>query len=635
MCGIAGIYFRQEHNCVDRSMLVRMRDRMVHRGPDACGLYVDEAVGFAHRRLSIIDIQGSQQPLTNEDESVWVIFNGEIYNYRSLRKFLLQRGHQFKTEGDTEVIVHLYEEYGPEFVEHLNGMFAIALWDQKEKSLLLIRDRLGIKPLYYYNHHKHIVFASEIKAILASSFYAPEINDDVLYSYFSFNSIYGPQTLFKGIYELEPGHMLKLNGDELLIYKYWDITSKRQSEYTSEAESLEQLDAYLQQAVQRRLISDVPVGAFLSGGVDSSLLVAYMSELRAEPVKTFSIGFKEDEANEFNYSRWVARHFQTDHHEYFLSEQTFLEALPHAIWLQDEPLRHFASVPLYFLSKYAKSEVTVMLSGEGADELFLGYRAYRLAQLQTYLNRIYQTVVPASFWELGARLGPKLTKRKIGSKVIRRLSLAPPTVALTYSSPIPGLPVQLALQDQRQDRVNPDYFEWLFTQAPVDGFLHRYAYTELKTHLVSLLMKQDKMSMGASIETRVPFLDHELVEFAFSMPETMKIRGRTGKYLVKKLAERKLPKELIYRQKMGFPVPLTKWLQRGQFKQYLVDVLLDPSTIRRGVFNPSFVEQHLGEVERARWGEDSDACSLLWGMLNFELWCRIFIDDPSVRYAAP
>lgn len=635
MCGICGIYFRQGSGRVDNEMLIRMRDMMVHRGPDACGLYINGSIGLAHRRLCVIDVEGSHQPLSNEDESIWVIFNGEIYNYQPLRKFLMDRGHRFRTEGDTEVIVHLYEEYGPAFVERLNGMFAIALWDQNARSLFLIRDRLGIKPLYYYQQANHLAFASEIKALLANPFYLPEINENVLYSFFSFTDIYDPQTLLKGIHKLEPGHMLKANDNGVSIYKYWDVMSTGEEAKASDAEYLEQLDAHLRRAVQRRLISDVPIGAFLSGGVDSSLLVSYMSELNGEPVKTFSIGFTEEEANEFRYSRWVARRFQTDHHEYILSEQAFLETLPQIIWHQDEPLRHHASVPLYLLSMYAKNDVTVILSGEGADEIFLGYRNYRLAQIQTYLNRIYQRALPEALWEKVALLGPKLTKRKIGSKVMRRLSLGPASVALAYGSPIPGVMLESALEGQWYDQVNQDYFEQLFENAPASGFLNRFAYADLKTHLVSLLMKQDKMSMGAAIETRVPFLDHELVEFAFSLPETMKVRGQTGKYLIKQLAEHKLPKELIYRRKMGFPVPLAKWLRRGQFKQYLVDVLLDPGTMRRGVFDRSFIEQHLREVESGIWGEGSDACGLLWGMLNFELWCRLFIDGASAQQAVP
>lgn len=618
---------------MEHDTLIRMRDSMLHRGPDACGLYSDDSVGLAHRRLCVIDVQGSHQPLSNEDGSVWVIYNGEIYNYQALRELLLQRGHRFKTAGDTEVIVHLYEEYGPAFVEQLNGIFAIALWDRKAQSLFLIRDRLGIKPLYYYQQANQLVFASEIKALLANPSYVPEVNKKVLYSYFSFMDIYDAQTLLNGICKLEPGHMLKANHNGIAINKYWDVKRAKQGEEASEAEYLEQLDAHLRRAIRLQLVSDVPMGAFLSGGVDSSLLVAYMSELNGGPVETFSIGFKEEEANEFRYSRWVARRFQTDHHEYVCSEQSFLDGLPTVIWHQDEPLRHHASVPLYFLSQYAKNDVTVILSGEGADELFLGYRKYRLAQIQTYLNRVYQAVLPEALWEKVGDLASKLTKRKIGSKVMRRLCLPPATVALAYSSPLPGIAVGSALEGGWYDRVNQDYFEQSFENAPTSGFLNRFEYADIKTHLVSLLMKQDKMSMAAAIETRVPFLDHELVEFAFSLPETMKLRGQRGKYLIKRLAERKLPKELIYRRKMGFPVPLTKWLRHGKFKKYLVDVLLDPGSIRRGIFNRSFVEQHLREVESGIWGEGSDACSLLWGMLNFELWCRLFIDGASVQQA--
>jgi asparagine synthase (glutamine-hydrolysing) len=629
MCGICGICFTQEKAPTVGDTLVRMRDTMIHRGPDGAGVYTDESAGFGHRRLSVIDVEGSHQPMSNEDDTVWVVFNGEIYNYQPLRRFLLDRGHKLRTQGDTEVIVHLYEEYGSAFVEQLNGIFAIALWDRNEQSLFLIRDRLGVKPLYYYIQPDHVAFASEIKSLLASPFYRTEINHQILYSFFNFCDIYNNETLFKGIRKLEPGCILAAKNGRVSISKYWDIPDSRNGQKASESGYLEQLDAHLRTAVRRQLISDVSLGAFLSGGVDSSLLVAYMSELSSEPVKTFSIGFSEEQGNEFLYSRWVARRFQTQHYEYGINEEAFLDALPMVIWHHDEPLRYHASVALYVLSKFAKKDATVILSGEGADELFLGYRKYRLARIQSSINRFYQAVVPRSLWETIAELGPKLTKRKIGTKVIRRLSMGPASVALAYSSPIPGVTLDAALNDQWKDQVNQEYYCRIFENAPVAGFLNQLAYADLKTHLVSLLMRQDKMSMAAAIETRVPFLDHELVEFAFSLPESFKVRAQTGKYLVKKLAEQKLSKELIYRRKMGFPVPLTQWLQRGKFRGYLLDVLLDPRTVRRGFFNPSFVERHVRDVESGIWGERADACSLLWTMLNFELWCRCFIDGAA------
>ena len=626
MCGICGIYFFDAKARITDEALLRMRDTMVHRGPDGAGVYTDEYVGLAHRRLSVIDVDGSHQPISNEDGSVWVIFNGEIYNYQPLRTFLLNRGHKLRTQGDTEVIVHLYEEYGSAFVEQLNGIFAIALWDRKTRTFLLIRDRLGVKPVYYYVQPNHIAFASEIKSLLAGPFYRPEINKQVLYSFFSFCDIYNDETLFNGIHKLDPAAILTTKNGRVSISKYWDIQNAGHGRTDSEGSYLEQLDGHLQTAIKRQLVSDVSLGAFLSGGVDSSLVVAYMAELSTKPVKTFSIGFSEEQGNEFRYSRWVADRFKTDHYEYQLTEDAFLDALPTVIWHHDEPLRYHASVALYMLSKFVKKDATVILSGEGADELFLGYRKYRLAWIQSWMNRCYQAVLPKGLGEKIAALGPCVTKRKIGSKVMRRLSLESAEVALAYSSPVPGVRMEGVLNCDWSDRVNQDYFCQIFEDAPVSGFLNRMAYADLKTHLVSLLMRQDKMSMASAIETRVPFLDHELVEFAFSVPESLKVRGQTGKYIVKKLAERKLSKELTYRRKMGFPVPLTQWLQRGRFRRYLLDILLDPMTVRRGFFNPTFVERHIRDVGNGIWGVRADACSVLWTMLNFELWCRCFID---------
>jgi len=627
MCGICGIYFHTERRPFERQALISMRDIMTHRGPDDSGIYMDESIWMGHRRLSIIDRAGSSQPMSNEDGSVWVTYNGEIYNYKEIRKHLLQKGHTFKTQGDTEVLVHLYEEFGAAFADRLNGIFAMAIWDKKANTLLLVRDYAGVKPVYYEQQRDYFAFASEIKSLLVLRKSPPNVNENVLHSYFCFGEVYGPQTMFDGIYELEPSCALKINCFGQTVTKYWDVQRRVSEESISEPEALEHLDAQLCSSVKMQMMSDVPLGVFLSGGVDSSVLLAYMTELSSGPIKTFSIGFQEPEANELLHARWVAQHFRTDHHEWLMDESSFLSLIPEAIWHHDEPIRYFSSIPLYSLSKLAKNYATVILCGEGADELFLGYRKYRLARCQTYLNYVYQKILPRGFWEMIASIGPKVTKRKVGSKVFRRLSYSPAAVALAYGGSVGEEFVRPILKRDWQDHLNQSYFEEVYGTAPVEGFLNRYAYCDLKTSLLSLLMKQDRMSMAASIETRVPFLDREMIDCAFSLPMNMKIRGNMGKYLLKKLAEKKIGnRNLIYRRKMGFPVPLTKWLKTGSFKTYLLDVLTDRTSVQRGIIDQDFLEKHLRDVESGIWGTHMDASELLWRILNFELWCRLFID---------
>lgn len=631
MCGICGILIKNGKGSVNNATIISMRDNLTHRGPDDSGIYNNGQIGLGHRRLSIIDLEGNYQPISNENYTIWSIFNGEIYNYLSLRSYLIKKGHAFKTKGDSEVIVHLYEEYGPDFVNLINGMFAIALWDNNKKKLYLFRDRIGIKPLYYIDGYNFFAFASEIKALLLDPHYIPQINEKVIYSFFYYGELFGKHTLFKDIYTIEPGHYIVVSNKQMSISKYWDLSNYHTKNNFSEDYYIEQLDTFIKKSVELRLMSEVDLGAFLSGGIDSSLIVSYMNDLSSKSIKTFSIGFKEKSANEFQYSRWVAKHYETDHHEYLMEESEFLESLPNIIWHQDEPIRHHASVPLYFLSKYTKNRATVILSGEGADEIFLGYRKFNLIKIQNFINNYFQKLFPRKFYNIISLLGPTITSKKIGSKQLHRINLNPVEVALSYGTMIPEFIIPKVLKHNWYDQTNYRYFMDLFDKTPIEGFINKLSYLELKTYLISLLMKQDKMSMGASIETRVPFLDHELVEFVFSIPEKLKLKSFTKKYILKKLAERKINnKKFIYRKKMGFPVPLTQWLTNGRFKNYLKEILLDNRTLKRGIINTSFIEKHIKNIEKGIWGTGSDASDLLWRMLNFELWCRIFIDhDPK------
>jgi len=631
MCGICGIYNRDYERPVSYEIVQRMSESIRHRGPDDFGIHCQGNVGLGHRRLSIIDLHSSRQPLSNEDETIWISYNGEIYNFQELRAFLIKRGHKFKTSGDSEVIVHLYEEYGTEFVKYMNGMFAIALWDSKCKSLFLFRDRLGIKPLYYFIDSEYLVFASEIKALKASGLFQLSLNQSVVFTQLMYGAVYGSETLIKDVFELPPASYLTISTTGVRIMQYWDI-SQAEADYRSPKDIHDKLEELLKASVERRLMSDVPLGAFLSGGVDSSLIVAMMTDALKEPVKTFSIGFGDENGNEFEYSRYIAKEFNTDHHEYLFSEDIFFEYLPKLIWHQDEPIRHHASIPLFFLSAFTKGKATVLLTGEGADENFAGYRKYRLANLQNKVNKVYQTLLPNTWGKWFASWGAGLSDKKIFSKVISKLDASPAILAALYGPALPKPYVSGIINEEifPTDDLNASIVEDYFLKAPFDSFIDRYLYADIFTYLQTLLMKQDKMSMAASIESRVPFLDHELVEFAFNLNSNWKVKGSVSKYVLKKVAERRLPENLVYRRKMGFPVPLTKWLLNGSFDNFLRVILFEPKVRSRGFYNLSFLEQHIQDIKRGVWGYGSDASNLLWNTLNFEIWYRIFIESEDI-----
>jgi asparagine synthase (glutamine-hydrolysing) len=634
MCGICGIAAPKKlRRRIDEDGLLRMRDSLTHRGPDEAGLFINESVGLGHRRLSIVDLSGGKQPMTNEDGSVQIIFNGEIYNHRDLRPGLLERGHHYSTSSDTETIIHLYEERGSGVVEDLRGMFAFAIWDDNRERLLLARDRLGIKPLYYVLTDDGVLyFASEIKALLEARAVRPQLNYDALADYAANRSTSGEETLFRGVKRLLPGHTLTWSDGRIAIERYWDVSFAKPVEPLSEGEYVAQFMELFEEAVRLRLMADVPLGAFLSGGIDSSAIVEVMSRLVDEPIKTFSVAFAECEANELAFARQIAGTFKTDHHEILVTPGQFFEALPAMVYQEDEPIAHPSSLPLYFVSKLAVEHVKVVLTGEGSDELLAGYGKYRTTMYNLALGRAYHQSVPrglrGSIKETIENL-PQTSPLK--QKLARTFLNLEPNVETLYfdNFSVFSRQMQAALfSGETRARMHQDNPYWKALEhgnhSDAETMLDKLLAIDLKTYLQELLMKQDQMSMAASIESRVPFLDHKLVEFAARLPVKMKLKGLTTKYILRRAMRGRLPDNILKRKKMGFPVPVGAWL-RGPFTHLLDDYVLSPRALDRGIFNPGYVREL---VARHRAGERHD--ERLWALVNFEIWQRKFFDGEAL-----
>jgi asparagine synthase (glutamine-hydrolysing) len=618
MCGIAGIV-NLTAGLPDRGIIQGMLDVMRHRGPDGEGIYSDPQAVLGHVRLSIIDVEGSRQPLCNEDQTIWVTFNGEIYNYRELRDELQGRGHRLQTQGDTETLVHLYEEYGPQMVDRLIGMFAFAIWDKKRRQLFLARDRLGIKPLYYCRRGEEFVFASEIKAFLEHPRITPQPSRAGIWNYLTYRSVPSPATLLEDIIKVRPGHCLTLTEQGLNIRCYWDIPLRSPQAMARETPGLEQMqeqvEARLVTSVRRRLISDVPLGAFLSGGIDSSLIVALMSTLTRAPVRTYSVGFHHAATSELPYAGLVARQYHTDHHELVLEEEGFADHLEKLTWIRDSPLSEPADVPLYLLSQMARRDVKVLLSGEGSDELFGGYPKYaydRFSPLVGLLpggvNRLVTATLPGKLRRVEVAL------RSLGEseRAARWAQWFAPFTAREKA----------ILMPDHEPWPNPtqEYIE----RADGAGALDAMLYTDCKLWLPdNLLDRGDRMTMGASIEGRVPFLDHELVEYAFSLPAHVKVRGFTRKYLIKRIAVKYLPRSIVHRPKVGFRLPLTQWF-RGRLRDMCYDRIcagngplasfLDGGALRR------LLDDH-GSGRKDNWLQ-------IWTLLGLSIWSELFCRRP-------
>jgi asparagine synthase (glutamine-hydrolysing) len=632
MCGINGIAFSDRSGRqVDARIMEKMRDVMHYRGPDGAGIFIDGPVGLGHRRLSIVDVSNGAQPMSNSDGSCVISYNGEIYNHADHREDLIaRRGYKFQTHCDTETILHLYEEYGAGCVEHLRGMFAFAIWDKRKRELFIARDRFGVKPLYYYlDDQGSLYFGSEIKTILEAGAARPELNYNALPDQFANHGTSRDETLFKGVRRLLPGHTLTWKDGKADIRQYWDLSFEPKHEERSDADFVEEWRDLFNQSVRLRLMADVPLGMFLSGGIDSSAIAAVMSGMVDEPIKTFSVGFREREANELEYARIVSKAFNTDHHEILITPEQFFEALPELVWHEDEPIGFIASVPLYFVSRLAQQHVKVVLTGEGSDEILAGYgRYYKALTLLNYGEK-YESYTPGFLRDAvreGVATLPGVLNRKLTRTFLSRDSdienLFFDNFAVFPKSMQAGL-----FSSETRARIadlNPYELqnEWL-AQTDAADILDKLLYADTKTYLHELLMKQDQMSMAASIESRVPFLDHKLVEFTARMPERMKLRGKTTKWILREAMKDTLPAEILNRPKMGFPVPIGGWFRNG-FRHIVDEYVLSERSLGRGIFSPDHVRRL---VSAHNAGENHD--ERLWSLVNFEIWHRRFIDGET------
>ena len=608
-----------------------MCQTIVHRGPDDEGTYTSGPVGLGMRRLSIIDLSGGHQPIHNEDKTVWLVFNGEIYNFPELRRELEARGHRFYTNTDTEMIVHLYEEMGANCVKKLRGMFAIALYDERKRSLLLARDRLGKKPLHYALHQGRLFFGSEIKTILAVAPELADVDHEGLLQYFYFGYIPDPYTAFSQIRKLPPGHLMEYANGKIEIRQYWDVPKYGTHPTMSEEECLQELERRLEEAVRIRLISDVPLGALLSGGVDSSIVVALMSRVSSGPVKTFSIGFRAEQFNEAEYARLVAERFGTQHHELIL-DPNLEETLVYLSGMLEEPFGDSSMLPTYYVSRIAREQVTVALSGDGGDELFAGYDRYLVAMERRKFDH-----VPRWLGQLyREQLHEHIPAGMYGKNLAWNASLSPRDRYIDGVSYFPALHREKSLFSREfieSAKSFPDPLkQWqeYYDEAPASDALSRLMYLDVKTYLTGdILTKVDRMSMATSLEVRVPMLDHEFVEWVASLPVDWKFRTGIRKYILKKLAERLgIPSPLLHRRKQGFQLPLVDWM-RSEMKDQFLRVLLEPRTLQRGYFKPEAVRALVEEHARGR----RNRSGMLWRMLVLELWHRNFMESETRKKA--
>lgn len=639
MCGICGKLMFESGSHVPAGLLKDMADAIRHRGPDDEGFYLSGPVGLGFRRLSIIDLSSGHQPLSNEDGTVWIVFNGEIYNYLTLRQELISKGHTFKTQSDTEVIVHLYEEYGVDCLEKLRGMFAFAIWDGAKKQLFLARDRVGIKPLYYYVGKSFVSFASEIKSILTDPAVERNIDPAIVDRFLTYLYVPGGQTLLRNLFKLEPGHALLVKNGERRAWRYWDLDFSGEDKRYSSREIEQQLVGLLDEAVQLHMISDVPVGFLLSGGVDSTAMLSFAASKTDQPLSTFTIGFSsQGVVDERPFAQLAAKRFGTKHYEMSISPDDFASFLPSYVWYMEEPICQPSAIALYFVSKLASEHVKVLISGEGSDEAFAGYENYRNI-----------------FWfeTMKALLGPMRKPLGKGMSVLgglvhsRVLEKYGPLMGLKFEQYYlsrTSSPLRLFNRDghnlysdemfQTIDKeysvsVTSEYLE----KAASYGYLDKMLYVDTHTWLPDdLLVKADKMTMANSVELRVPFLDHKVLEFAARLPRNQKVRRWAMKYMAKRALRGHVPQEILSRRKAGFPVPYQFWF-RNSLRKWACEILLDDKTLSRGYFKRSAIEQMMKQ------DLGDPACSQeIFSLVVLELWHRAFIDGEfahTTQLAAP
>lgn len=634
MCGIAGIAYNNGQH-IERDILENMTRAMKHRGPDDEGMHIisnsNIQIGLGHRRLSIIDLTDSgHQPMTNEDETIWITYNGEIYNFKELKSDLVRQGHVFRSDSDTEVIVHGYEEFGEGVFEKLNGMFAFGLWDNRKKSLYLVRDRYGQKPLYYWHSPAGIAFASELKSLIKHPGLNREIDVYSLSRYLSYEYVPAPHSIFKDVNKLLPGHYLKWNGRNISTTPFWQInfngTDAVPSLTVPEVEH--QLINLLKQSIRRRLISDVPLGVFLSGGIDSSAIVSLMSELiPAGRIKTFSIGFEEKSFDESSYARTIAQHFGTDHHEQILTPEKMIEILPEVWNFMDEPFADASILPTYLLSKFTQEHVTVALGGDGSDELFAGYDPFQAHTVARYYEKT-----------------PRFMQNIFANQIVKRLPVSTKNMSIDFKLKqfLKGIPYKPAVRNQvwlgsftKEEQENvftgdinhllngfdpyndiPNSYNGTKFRDPLDEIIYCYSHFYLAD---DILTKIDRASMATSLEARSPFLDVDFAEFVNRIPSKLKLNGLTRKYILKKSLENKLPKEILYRKKKGFGIPLTKWLKK-ELKQTLLDTLSPSRLNQGGLFNVNTIKTMLADHFSGR----KDNRKPIWTIFMFEMWKEKF-----------
>ena len=625
MCGICG-KLALDGTTPQKDLILKMSDTLRHRGPDDEGIYIGKNIGLGHRRLSIIDLSTGHQPLSNEDDTIWIVFNGEIYNFLEIRPNLISRGHRFKTKTDTETVIHLYEEYGVDCVQHLRGMFALAIWDEKKRRLFLARDRIGKKPLCYSFTKNSFVFASELKAILEDIDINKEINLEAIHHYLTYQYVPSPLTIFTQIKKLPPGHIMVVEDGKIKrLERYW------RPEYTpktslSEPEIIESILEILKEATRIRLISDVPLGAFLSGGIDSSATVAMMSQLMDKPVKTFSIGFPEASFNELSFARVIADRFKTEHHEEIVKPDA-LDILPKIVWHYNEPYADSSCIPTYYLSQMTRQNVTVALNGDGGDEIFAGYERYLAYKLTSYYEKVPKFIrdgilntlkaFPESslrqdFIRKAKRFTEVMTEPK-ERRYIRWLSI--------FSNEMKERIYSEEMKERMRSIDSVEMVADSFKRSGTDDLLDTLLFVDTLNYLPEdLMVKVDIASMAHSLECRSPFLDHKLVEFAASIPSCLKLKGRKTKYILKKALAKILPEEILNRGKMGFGVPLSFWFRR-ELKDYTQEILLCKKA-DRGYFEQKEIKNLIEEHTSGR----TNHSYRIFSLLMLELWHQTFVD---------
>ena len=635
MCGICGKFCFDREASVSEVLVKNMADAIAHRGPDDQGFYISGQIGLGFRRLSIIDVSGGHQPLSNEDGKIWVVFNGEIYNYQTIRRELVAKGHIFKTRSDTEVIVHLYEEYGTDCVRQLRGMFAFAVWDARERALFLARDRVGIKPLYYFANKTFLVFGSEIKAILADPAIPREVDPGLIDRFLTYYYMPGKETLLQNVFKLEPGHTLLAKDGTFEIRRYWDLKFSETDNQQSAKSFEEQLLELLEETVQLHMISDVPVGFLLSGGLDSTAMLSLAAQKTDHAISTFTVGFSSDGVvDERPFARLAAEHYGSKHYELSISAAEFAEFLPSYVWHMEEPVCEPPAIALYYISKLASQHVKVLVSGEGGDEAFAGYENYRnifwFENMKAGLGPLQRPMA------LGLTLLGRMLDSRVLTKYGARMGIPFEEYYLSRtSSPFEFFPRERlnlysrAMAEHIDAGRSVSVTRRYLSRAKNYSLLNKMLYVDTNTWLPDdLLIKADRMTMAKSVELRVPLLDHKVLEFAAALPRNQKIRRLMMKYVAKKALRRHVPEAILRRRKAGFPVPYSLWL-RTSLRDWVSDILLDRRSLSRGYFQKPMVEELIKlSPNRADYSKE------VFSLVVLELWHRAFADRESITSPA-